>query len=183
MTPIVLGSHQGPAGFDLIPTGPDRGNALVGLVSGINGRKVAMVDLTSGVETTFMSGFSTPTDVVVDPFGRLLISDLDGNAVYLLTPPSDADANLDGKVDIHDLVALAMHWNSSASYANGDFDRSGFVDAADLGLLASNWQDTSSSLSSALTSFGLPADAVPEPTLTGAALVLLLGLGRRRDQS
>jgi len=182
MTPITLGSHQGAAGFDIIPSGPDRGNVLLGLTSGVNGRRVAMVDLSSGVETTFISGFSTPTDVITDPFGRLLISDLNGNAVYLLTPPSDADANLDGIVDVRDLAALAMHWHSPASYAHGDFDRNGYVDAADLGLLASNWQDTSGTLAGALSSFGLPADAVPEPALAGACLLLLLGIGRSRSR-
>ncbi len=171
MSPITLGEHAGSTGFDFIRSGPDRGNILIGFSSSntTNGRRLIMVDVLTGAVTNFITGFSTPTDVINDPTGRLLISDLDGNAVYRLTAPMDADPNLDGRVDIHDLLALATHWHAPADWYHGDFDRSGFVDAADLGILSVNWQQTSGSLSQTLSSLGLPA--VPEP---GAVLGLFI---------
>jgi hypothetical protein len=180
MSPITLGEHAGSTGFDFIRTGPDRGNILIGFSSSntTNGRRLMMVNTLTGAVTNFLTGFSTPTDVVNDPRGRLLISDLDGNAVYRLTPPMDADSNLDRIVDIHDLLALATHWHAPADWYHGDFDRSGFVDAADLGILSSNWQSTSGSLSQALTSLGLPS--VPEPSAVGLIVALAALLLKRQ---
>jgi hypothetical protein len=176
----ILGSHTGAGGLDFIPSGPDRGNVLVAEVSSNNGHKLAMVNSLTGAATSFITGFSTPTDVVADPFGRLLVADTDGNAVYLLTPPLDGDANLDRKVDIQDLLALATHWKASGGWANGDFDRNGFIDNADLAILASHWQaGANGSLSGALSSFGLSDGAVPEPCGIGFGLVGLVALARR----
>lgn len=182
MTPITLATHAGVTGFDVIRTGPQRGNTILAY-SGTNpsgGNRLAMLDAMTGEVSTFMSGFNLAIDVVNDPFGRLLISEFDGN-VSMLTPPKDADPNLDGVVDIRDLFVMALHWHTSADWYNGDFDRSGFVDAKDLGLLAINWQNGASALSAALTSMGLPTEPVPEPT--GTLVLSLIGglaISRRR---
>ncbi len=99
------------------------------------------------------------------------------------------DANLDGKVNIADLRALASHWNNANSYWYlGDFNYDGLVNPLDLALLARNWQagvggpGLGMSLSEALASLGLPESAVPEPqslALLGAASIGMLARRRR----
>jgi hypothetical protein len=49
------------------------------------------------------------------------------------------DANLDRKVDVIDVLALADSWNGHAGWAGGDFNGDGVVDTLDLLLLASSW--------------------------------------------
>jgi hypothetical protein len=92
------------------------------------------------------------------------------------------DANLDGVVDAVDLGNLALHWTSSdAFWFDGDFTYDGRVDVADLKLLALNF-DTGAggpSLETLLASFGLPVDAVPEPSVTIGIIAIFL-MGRRR---
>jgi hypothetical protein len=90
------------------------------------------------------------------------------------------DANLDGQVDLGDLNRLALGWQSSGSWLNGDFDYSGFIDIRDLALLARNWQagvgsplgSATADLGEALASLGLPPGVVPEP-----GMVLMMGMG------
>src|SRR5206468_9012583 len=51
------------------------------------------------------------------------------------------DSNLDGKVDVTDLGALATNWQSTRSvWTDGDFNYDEMVDVTDLGALATNWQ-------------------------------------------
>jgi hypothetical protein len=99
------------------------------------------------------------------------------------------DSNLDGKVDVADLGALATAWQTSGFWSNGDFDYTGTVDVNDLGILASNWQIGVGApltptarpwaFADALASLGLPAATVPEPA-AGVLLVLgSLALARR----
>jgi hypothetical protein len=86
----------------------------------------------------------------------------------------NGDANLDGRVDMMDVGALATHWHSSAVWIDGDFDYNSVVDVNDLGLLASNWQMGVSAsakptagpwaFNDALASLGLPSASVPEPS-------------------
>jgi hypothetical protein len=90
------------------------------------------------------------------------------------------DSNLDGRVDVADLGALASHWQSSAEWIGGDFDYSGLVDVADLGLLAGNWQLSELSLQQALGALGLPSVSVPEPATALACAAIALGCRRRR---
>jgi hypothetical protein len=171
MTPLTVGMHSAPTGFDFIPSGPDRGKILVAMsANSTEGRKLVLIDPKTNAQTTFLTGFSTATDVYLDPYGRLLVSDLDGNAVYAITSPRDADANMDRKVDIADFKMLAQHWQLPATWGQGDFDRDGMVDVDDLSLLALNWDGSAASLASALAAVDLPTDAVPEP----AALLALL---------
>jgi hypothetical protein len=99
-----------------------------------------------------------------------------------------ADFNLDGKVDISDLLTLASHWQTTGLFAQGDATGNGFIDAGDLGILASNWQagvsGSALTFDAALNSLGLSELSLPEPAtypviLSGAILVL----GRKRRPS
>jgi hypothetical protein len=176
-----LGLHSAPTGFEFIPSGPHRGDVLVGTAASAGeGRRLIHVESVTGYPSTFMSGFNITTDVVRDPFGRLLIADFNDNAIYLLSPPPDGDANLDRQVDVSDLGVLASNWQSFGGYAQGDFDRSGFIDISDLGILASNWQaDADLSFPQALAAAGL--QNVPEPgAATGLAAATICSLKRPR---
>jgi hypothetical protein len=94
------------------------------------------------------------------------------------------DANLDGKVDVTDLGALATNWQTSSVWSGGDFNYDAFVDVSDLGVLATNWQAGASgaaSLEQALASMGLSLASVPEPTSPIAiALIAFCCTSRRR---
>ena len=71
------------------------------------------------------------------------------------------DANLDGVVDFHDLLALSQHYETAngATLADGDFNADGKVDFADLTILAQTYGSATSAVV-----------AVPEPSV----LALLL---------
>lgn len=95
------------------------------------------------------------------------------------------DSNLDGLVDAVDLAALASHWQQGAqTWITGDFNYDARVDIADLYLLALNFQRGSggADLAGALSSVGLDASLVPEPSSAAAvgALSLVILLQRRR---
>jgi hypothetical protein len=106
-----------------------------------------------------------------------------------ITPALAGDTNLDGKVDILDLSALAAHWQRRTVWTGGDLNYDGIVNQADLGLLAGNWQrsaaappaiQASQSLADALAALGLPTDAsIPEPACLIFAAALALPLRRR----
>ncbi len=114
------------------------------------------------------------------------------NTTTLLKYTYFGDANLDGLVDIRDLRALGLNYNTTGKvWTSGDFNYDNNVNVLDLTLLVSNWQagvvaPVFSSLELALSSLGLPAIAVPEPgifaMLTGGFIPLLRSLGRRRIQ-
>jgi hypothetical protein len=109
------------------------------------------------------------------------------------------DADLDGKVAVTDLGALATNWGMTegATWAMGDFDFDGAVSVTDLGALATNWGKplVLSSLGggggfepagfepAGLGAGGGESALVPEP---GTWIMLLLGslalaaIGRRR---
>jgi hypothetical protein len=102
------------------------------------------------------------------------------------------DTNLDGQVDISDLLNLAQHYNGAGDWQFGDFTRDGLVNQADLAILAQDWQagttngQLGGSLSGLLTGMGLPGDVgVPEPTTLGLTAMglgsLLLSRRRRRN--
>jgi hypothetical protein len=62
------------------------------------------------------------------------------STVVLVKYTYEADANLDGKVDVGDLGILASNWQAAGDWQNGDFDFSGTVEVNDLGFLGTNWQ-------------------------------------------
>ena len=96
------------------------------------------------------------------------------------------DANLDGKVDVTDLGALATSWQTSAVWTGGDFNYDGFVDVTDLGILATNWQAGSvnplgqGSFQAALAAVGLGGASVPEPVCAVNAFAAAIVLASRR---
>ncbi|MEQ9453446.1 MAG: serine hydrolase [Phycisphaeraceae bacterium] len=80
------------------------------------------------------------------------------------------DANLDRRVDLIDLSALAANFNRPGQgWGDGDFDGNGFVNLVDLSILAGNF------------GFGGAVSTIPEPgTITG---LLVLSLLKRRGSS
>jgi hypothetical protein len=146
-----------------------------------------------GDQTTVMTFVSRTGDVTI--VNNTGLAGLMFNKLY--TPSSlvlaadalfDADANLDGMVDITDLGALASNWQMPASWLGGDFDGSGFVDIADLGLLATNWQAGvagarplgPSSFDAAIANLQRSGSAIPEPAAAGVSIACVIALASRR---
>lgn len=100
------------------------------------------------------------------------------------------DTNLDGKVDVSDLGALASNWQQSAGWAGGDFNGDGIVDVSDLGALASFWQfdrvnlrpPPAGGFAEALALFPTLAGVIPEPGAVAGLLALGALALRRRGQ-
>ena len=96
------------------------------------------------------------------------------------------DANLDGKVDVTDLGALATNWQQTGVWTGGDFNYDGTVNVTDLGILATNWQAGASSplgpsFAEAVAAVGLGGVSVPEPAAIAClGLTGLLATRRRR---
>lgn len=114
----------------------------------------------------------------------------DGNTVdsttLLVKYTYYGDGNLDGKVDIRDLYALASNWNATSTFwTSGDFNYDGATNAFDLAILARNWQvgtdaPSAISLGTALEITGLPMLSVPEPGMLALLGATILGIRRRR---
>lgn len=108
-------------------------------------------------------------------------------AEWLPHPVLPGDANLDGKVDFNDLIALGRHYGQTAGWAQGDFDQDGKTDFNDLVILARHYGQTltGSQLGSLDPAFRTDVQEafaqMPEPTaLPIIALAALLPLRRRR---
>ncbi len=91
---VDLGQSPSPTGLDFMPAGPDMGKVVLAEVGSVTvtppvGRDVLLIDPESAAVEQLITFpmSSVPTDVVRDPFGRLLISDHDEGRVWLLTPP------------------------------------------------------------------------------------------------
>ena len=97
---VDLGQSPSPTGLAFMPSGPDTGKLVVAQYGATNdpdiGRDVLLVDAATGAVETLITGLQGPTDVVQDPFGRVLIADYDDDSVWLLvygtapdtTPPA-----------------------------------------------------------------------------------------------
>jgi len=93
---VNFGVSPSPAGFDFILDGPDAGKVLVGRLGATKtnwlGRDLVLVDPNTGAWDQIYQ-FSTNSssyaisDVLRDPFGRFLVSDLGHNNVWLLRTP------------------------------------------------------------------------------------------------
>jgi glucose/arabinose dehydrogenase len=96
---VNFGVSPSPAGLDFIREGPEAGKVLVARLGATRtnwlGRDVVLVDPNTG-QWEQIYQFSTNTsayaacDVLRDPFGRFLVSDLGHDAVWLLRPPLPA---------------------------------------------------------------------------------------------
>jgi hypothetical protein len=93
---VNFGVSPSPAGLDFIREGPEAGKVLVGRLGATRtnwlGRDLVLVDPNTGAWAQIYQ-FSTNSsayaacDVLRDPFGRFLVSDLGHDAVWLLRTP------------------------------------------------------------------------------------------------
>jgi hypothetical protein len=113
---------------------------------------------------------------------RKLFTDLDYAVMRDIgwTVPLIGDANVDGSVDIADLVRLSQNYSASGDvgWAQGDFNLDGVVDIADLVLLSQHYSQQDPLGSPAAL---LAAVTTPEPGAAGALLGMLL-LSALRDR-
>jgi hypothetical protein len=90
-----LGQSPSPTGMAFMPTGPDAGQLVVAEYGASNdpavGRDVLLLDSVTGTPALLVTGLKGPTDVAPDPFGRLLIADINDSSVWLLTYTGAAD--------------------------------------------------------------------------------------------
>jgi hypothetical protein len=141
-----------------------------------NGITSSLANATEGL------GYGESTALGITTFGGVSLS---GNNV-LIQYTYLGDANLDGVVDVADLLAVAQQFNTSGDvWTGGDFNYDGTVDINDLRILAHNWGDgiTPSQspplvLTPLLESLGLPVVEVPEPA--GLTLLFLGACSIRR---
>jgi len=105
--------------------------------------------------------------------------DDDDACIILVFPDPVAvpgDANVDGRVDVFDLAALANHYGGPGGWNDGDFTRDGNVDVYDLAVMANNYVGTG----------GRPGATVPEPAglaVLCAGAVLMRRHVRTRQRS
>lgn len=88
------------------------------------------------------------------------------------------DANLDGSVDLADLLRLTVSLGGTqyvAIWSNGDFNYDGRIDASDLGLIERSYSDPAAFAGD----LRIASSLVPEPA-TIAAILPLLSIRRRR---
>ena len=139
-TPIApladLGQNPSPVGFDFVPSGRDRGMVIVAQAGAADqaqypvGKDVLRVDPVTGSFEILLDDMSLPTDVVRDPFGRLLVSDLADWSVWLLTPPPAEPAGRvpDGATGQPLTVSHApgndvtLDWSSSCAVGDDDYE-------------------------------------------------------------
>jgi hypothetical protein len=107
-------------------------------------------------------------------------NDMDNNGSYaqfapyagvVEVPGVPGDANLDGRVDLADLLTLSQHYglDRNATWSQGDFNGNGAVNFNDLVLLAQNYGS------------GAGGKPVPEPVAPALIAVGVAVLARRRS--
>lgn len=100
-------------------------------------------------------------DAAANPGHALGYAD-DGSVVTVKYTRS-GDANLDGRVEFSDLVALAQNYGNnsgSAVWSTGDFTYDGNVDFGDLVTLAQNYGQSAAAVMAMVSSAAMPAKAV-----------------------
>jgi hypothetical protein len=100
---------------------------------------VAGLRTSAGVDEVkvYLGAFVTQNAPAV-PGSDLTLDDfciLDG----LVTPETDGDVNLDGAVDVEDLLLLIGAWGPCTGACPADVNGDGTVDVEDLLLLLGNW--------------------------------------------
>ncbi|MBI1369923.1 MAG: PEP-CTERM sorting domain-containing protein [Planctomycetes bacterium] len=116
---------------------------------------------------------------LIDQLAMLLLYDDDPGGVtgeVVARATLLGDANVDGKVDISDLVLLAKNFGAlgSMDWFDGDFNFDGTVDISDLVLLSKNFDLTDPPAASLMISVG----NVPEPATLGLLFAGLASMGR-----
>jgi hypothetical protein len=104
--------------------------------------------------------------------------------VVTINPALAGDANYDGIVNSADLARLAMAWQSTGNWTNGDFTGDSRVNLLDLIVLATHWQNAlpAAPLGEQLDALGLPQVNVPDPGGASTLGLLGLALARRRGR-
>jgi glucose/arabinose dehydrogenase len=136
---VNFGISPSPAGLDFIRDGPDAGKVLVARLGATRtnwlGRDLVLVDPDTG-DWEQIYQFATNTsayaacDVVRDPYGRFLISDLGHNNVWLLRTPLPApelEADLDhGQLELSwPLIAVEYALEQSLDATTGSWSSVG----------------------------------------------------------
>ena len=108
---------------------------------------------------------------------------------WLPHPPLAGDANLDGKVDFSDLLALARSYGQYGGWIQGEFDGDGKVDFKDLLILARNYGQTLTTAQLSQFDLAFRADIerafadVPEPKAVAPFLISTFVLAMRRKRN
>jgi len=88
-----LGQNPAPTGLDFVAEGPEQGKVILAQSGASDqvqypvGKDVLVVDPNSGAFQILIDDLDVPSDVVQDPFGRLLVADFGDGSIWLLTPP------------------------------------------------------------------------------------------------
>jgi glucose/arabinose dehydrogenase len=133
-----MGQNPAVTGLDFVPIGDDQGHVVLAQAGATNqtqfpvGKDVMLVDPDSGAFQILVDDMDLPTDVVADPYGRLLVSDLADGSVWLLTVPSTGAAA--GRIPDGDVVAgsplrlsrgtpgnLELDWDASCASGDNDY--------------------------------------------------------------
>ena len=161
----------------------------------------AEIAVSQSVPPQLAVGYAESTDLIgggvgTMDFGGSVSADVDATTLIIRTTLS-GDADLDGSVNLNDLIRLANNYGAASGkhWSDGDFDYSGGVDLNDLIRLANNYGSTfvaGEVIPSASDSFqadmaavfdgaAVPT-AVPEPGTLGFAVISAAGklLRRRR---
>lgn len=119
-------------------------------------------------------------DNIANTFGSFAGQPVDTTSL-LIGYTFSGDANLDGKVDVMDLLRLSNHWLGSGTWMDGDFNYDGMINATDLGLMAINWSaGTIPAIDLSTGELGGPAVPEPATTSVSAAVLAVMGLGFSR---
>ncbi|KKL85363.1 hypothetical protein LCGC14_1955490 [marine sediment metagenome] len=117
---------------------------------------------------THQVGLRISSDTEYDPIVDWDLADLTILAVLIT-----GDVNLDAKVNVTDLGALAANWQANGpeiGWGHGDFTADHIVNITDLGAMASNWQ------------VGVEIISVPEPASAALLALGALVMIRRRTR-
>ncbi len=137
---------------------------------------VIMTYATNNGTTTFDThDFNAPTIP-----GLTLTPTYNSNNLTLTATALDGDANLDGVVDLDDLVTLAANFDTVVTERDwrlANFDHDTDVDADDLNLMAANFAGNPDTLVAIADSLGVQLTQLPEPAT--ATTFLLLSMTRQ----
>jgi Dockerin type I domain len=172
------------------PSAPGAGD---GNWQGANGIGSSLLSTPAGANKAI--GYATSAELLGASGGTFMGQTVDGSAV-LARYTFAGDANLSGKVDFTDLVALAQNYGSDFNanpttdswWTHGDFNYDGKVNFTDLVKLAQNYG--AALPADAIPGASLQFDAdlaaafaqVPEPATLGGIAILALGCTCRRRQ-
>jgi hypothetical protein len=101
-----------------------------------------------------------------------------GDPLMTWRPWIPGDANLDGVVDVHDLLQLTSNWQKPGTFETGDFNGDGMVDAADLSIIGADWMKQASP-PGLIPLPAAPILRIPEPSSTAVMILFAAFLAGR----